>query len=786
MGPPGSRYKEAQFRMKKKDTSTSKKAKAAHEPTKIKPHRWKRRLLVKVGLVLLVVVALWVVYLDALVRDKFEGKKWSLPAQVFARPLEIYEGRGINPELLEYELKLLNYQVTKVPERQGTYSRQDSQFLIQTRGYDFPDAPQKSLALQFSVTQDRVTALTINGQQDVSALVRLEPYLIGGIYPAQKEDRLLVRLDQVPPSLVSMLLATEDRNFYTHFGIAPLSILRALVANLQAGKAVQGGSTLTQQLVKNFYLTQERSIQRKATEAVMSLLLDAHYEKDEILETYLNEVYLGQAGQREIHGFGMASQFYFAQPLASLELHQSALLVAMVKGASWYNPRRFPERALKRRNFVLDLLAKDGVVSDQAAQAAKAKDLGVTPTPSFSINRFPAFFELVQRQLAQEYQTKDLQTDGLRIFTTLDPQIQHAAEDSLIATLNASKKSKAADLQGSVVVTMAESGDVVALVGGKDPRFDGFNRALDAVRPIGSLIKPVIFLEALRHPEKYALASLLDDEAFFLTFENGETWRPQNYDKKSHGKVPLHAALARSLNLATARLGIELGVPNIIELLHDLGLEKEISPYPSMLLGATNHSPMDMARLYQVFAAGGFRVPLHAVRLVSTHEGAALSRYPFEVRQMVESTSIYLINKALVEVMQEGTGKGVQRWLPESLVVAGKTGTTNDGRDSWFAGFSGDYLGVVWIGKDDNSATGLTGSSGALPVWGRMMGMLPQRPYEATEPPGITQIRVGVADADGELNCEHPRVLPAIEPLASGLPLCDQQRSGSWLQRLFN
>ncbi|MBC7185340.1 MAG: transglycosylase domain-containing protein, partial [Marinobacter sp.] len=395
---------------------------------------------------------------------------------------------------------------------------------------------------EFSVVQGRA-----------APIIRLEPARIGGIYPAHKEDRVLVQLDQVPALLPATLMAVEDRNFYDHFGIAPLSIGRAMLANIRAGRIVQGGSTLTQQLVKNLFLTRDQTLLRKANEALMSVLLELHYEKDVILETYLNEVYLGQAGTRSIHGFGLASQFYFGQSLRDLDVHQIALLVGMVKGASYYNPRRNPERATERRNLVISEMEQAGLIEPGRAARARGLPLGITERPSYSENRYPAYIDLVRRHLARDYREEDLRSEGLRIFTTLDPAIQYAAEFAVTDTVPRLGGSES--LQATLVVTSKDSGEVLALVGGKDPRFSGFNRALDANRQIGSLIKPFIYLSALQRPERYTLMTPVLDKSFTLEFDDGRRWQPKNYDGEERGEVPLHKALSHSYNLPAVRVG---------------------------------------------------------------------------------------------------------------------------------------------------------------------------------------------------------------------------------------
>ncbi|UZE95864.1 penicillin-binding protein 1B [Alkalimarinus alittae] len=771
----------------KGSSSPNSKHKSNHLLQKLRPSKG---LIFKLIVVLLVALLSWVIYLDAVVRAKFEGKRWEIPARVYARPLEIYDGLALNAENLQLELKTLGYKKTVKADIPGTFAHHGSGIVIYSRGFLFADGKESARRVAFSIDSGVVNRFFVaKGEQN--EILRLEPLQIGGIYPAKKEDRQLVTLDQVPEGLIESLLWVEDRDFERHIGVAPLSIVRAMLANMKAGRVVQGGSTLTQQLVKNFYLSRDKTIIRKATEAMMALLLEFHYEKRDILEAYINEVYLGQAGARAIHGFGMASQFYFGKPLSDLRIEQSALLVALVKGPAYYDPRRHRARALERRNLVLSVLAEEGGISQSEAIKARGRPLGVIDKPSYSTNRYPAFIDLVKRQLASDYQPEDLQSEGLRIFTTLDPQIQERAETSLKSTLaSISKKRADSPLEGAVVVTGSESGEVVALVGGAEPKFSGFNRALDAIRPIGSIIKPAVYLTALQQPDRYTLVTPLKDEPFALEFENGERWTPNNFDNKSHGTVPLYQALSKSYNLSTARLGLDLGVDEVSATLRLLGVTRPMNIYPSLFLGATTLAPIDVTQMYQTIAASGFNVPVRAIRSVTTSSGEELSRYAYEVDQVIDSNSMHLLQYGLIGVAKEGTARGVYRYLNADLTVAGKTGTTNDSRDSWFAGFSGDYLGVVWLGHDDNRSTGLTGSSGALKVWGQLMKQFPQRPFDPIKPSGINYRWID--ESTGNLTqdgCTGARFVPFIvgsEPVESQSCTGGFSRARHWFNSLFN
>ena len=442
--------------------------------------------------------AVYVVYLDFSVRTQFEGSRWALPARVYARALELYPDQHLNAEQFSKELHLLGYRPVSRPSDSGTYTRIGDSFVIKTRDFIFWDGKESSRSVRLEFSENRLLGLWRADVGDPIDLLRLDPPHIGSIYPKHNEDRVLVQIKDVPELLIDALLVVEDRSFYEHYGVSPRSILRALMANVKAGHTVQGGSTLTQQLVKNFFLTNERTLIRKVNEAIMALLVDFHYEKDEILEAYFNEVYLGQDGRRAIHGFGLASQFYFERPLSKLSPSQIALLVALVKGPSYYDPRRNLLRAHQRRDLVLELLAEQEKISAETMQASQDQPLGVLPRRTSGVTRVPAFIDLVRRQLRRDYSEEDLSTEGLNIFTTLEPEIQNQTELAMSKKLNQlTNWGVSEDIQGAAVVINVSNGEVQAVVGGRDPRFAGFNRAVDAVRPVGSLIKPAVYLTAL-------------------------------------------------------------------------------------------------------------------------------------------------------------------------------------------------------------------------------------------------------------------------------------------------
>ncbi len=705
-------------------------------------------------------------YLAKTVRISFEGKRWAVPARVYARSLELYVGKTLSAEQLRYELRLLGYRHMRDTFASAQWSEHGEVFVIRSRDFHFADGLQSAQAFRLRFAGNTVAGLVDLSTQRNLSLVRLEPVNIGSIYPSHREDRILLRHSELPEYLVDGLLAVEDRRFYQHIGIDLRSILRAVWVNMQAGRMVQGGSTLTQQAVKNFVLTQERSLRRKLHEALMALMVEARYGKDDILEVYVNEVFLGQDGERAIHGFGLAAQYYFNRPLHELQVHEIALLVGLAKGASFYNPIRHPQRAKQRRDLVLQQMHQQGFIEANLAERAQQRPLGLAPRGRQYNYRYPGFIGLVRQQLQRDYQAADLVSEGLRIFTTLDPWAQQLAIRAVNDQLARHEKRWGwanNTIQAALVLAEAQSGEIRALLGGRTQAFSGFNRALSAARQVGSLIKPAVYLTALQQPQRYTLATELQDKPISIKLANGDLWRPRNHDRKMHGQVRLHQALTQSYNLATVHLGMRLGLNQVIDTLGQLGVKRDLKPYPSLLLGAVQLSPLEMAQVYQTVAAGGFRAPIHAIKSVSNHANQPLQGYPLSVRQTVDPAANYLLTANLMEVVQQGTGRSLSQWLGKNFAVAGKTGTTNQQRDSWFAGFGADLVGVVWVGRDDQQSTKLSGATGALPIFGQLMRRLNLQPLDLTPPQNIAyhwlDAKTGYLSAE---QCKGAKTYPFI------------------------
>lgn len=702
--------------------------------------------------------------LDEKITSKFEGKRWNIPAKVYSKPLELYQGAQIDSKALDTWLGLLHYRKNKTYKTTGTYFHKGNTYFIHTRGFSYSSNDiEKQQVIKITLADGRIGNIQ-STEPSETGILRLEPVNIGGIYPDNNEDRIVVKLTDVPQPLINALIATEDRSFYQHKGVSMRGIMRALKNNLTS-KSTHGGSTITQQLIKNFYLNSERTIKRKANEAIMAVLLEMHYDKEEILQTYLNEIYLGQNGKRSINGFGLASQFYFGQPLNELRIDQQALLVGLAKGPSVYNPHKHPERATKRRNVVLHNMLVTGALSQENYNIAKAQPLDIVDKPMVGKSRFPDYLDIVKRELNSVYYPDDLKNEGLKIISTLDPIAQMAADKAIDKQLKKLRgKSGKTNLQSALVSAKPATGELVAVVG-SGSEFTGFNRAVDAKRQVGSLLKPVIYLTAFEQG-KYNLLSPVDDSNVSVKLANNKVWSPKNYDNRVHEGVSATTALANSYNQAAVRVGMEVGVDKFIKQLTRLGIKDTLDPYPSTLLGSAELSPIDMLGVYQVFAAGGFRTPIHSIRTVVDSQGRILQRTGVNNERSISPKANFLTNHALQQVIKTGTAKKalvINEKMGEELNLAGKTGTTNDYRDAWFAGYSGNYVSVVWVGRDDNKPIGLTGGTGALPLWVDYMSRLNLAAVQLAQPEGVEWL--WLEDAEGTLSnelCPNAQFVPVI------------------------
>ncbi|WP_024558144.1 bifunctional glycosyl transferase/transpeptidase [Franconibacter pulveris 1160] len=706
-----------------------------------KKRRWLWFLL-KLFLILVVVMVAYGVYLDQKIRSRIDGKVWQLPAAVYGRMVNLEPDSLYSKQEMIKLLEATQYrQVTKMT-RPGEFTVQANSIEMIRRPFDFPDSKEGQVRARLSFSGDRLESIENMDSGRQFGFFRLDPRLITMLSSPNGEQRLFVPRTGFPDLLVDTLIATEDRHFYEHDGISVYSIGRAVLANLTAGRAVQGGSTLTQQLVKNLFLTNKRTLWRKANEAYMALIMDARYSKDRILELYLNEVYLGQSGDDQIRGFPLASLYYFGRPVEELSLDQQALLVGMVKGASLYNPWRNPKLALERRNLVLRLLQEQQVIDQELYDMLSARPLGVQPRGGV-ISPQPAFMQMVRQELQSKLGDKVKDLSGVKIFTTFDSVAQDAAEKAVTEGIPALiKQRKLKDLETAMVVVDKTTGEVRAMVGGANPQFAGYNRAMQARRSIGSLAKPATYLTALSQPNQYRLNTWIADAPISLRQPNGQVWSPQNDDHRYSGQVMLVDALARSMNVPTVNLGMALGLPAVTETWTKLGVPKEqLHPVPAMLLGALNLTPVEVAQAFQTIASGGNRASLSVLRSVIAEDGSVLFQSFPQAEQAVPPQAAYLTLYTMQQVVQRGTGRALAAKFPK-LHLAGKTGTTNNNVDTWFAGIDGREVVITWVGRDNNQPTKLYGASGAMAIYQRYLSNQSPVPLELTPPEDIVEMGV--------------------------------------------
>ncbi|MDZ7870242.1 MAG: penicillin-binding protein 1B [Rheinheimera sp.] len=709
----------------------------------------------KVSLLLLAAISIYLIYLDSKITTLFSGHKWQVPAQLYGRTLELAPGSHLSQVQFLDELSRLQYSADPRLNGPGQYHVSGTTVTVVRRAFEFPDGADGVRRFSVEFAGDFVQRL-FSGDKPLQK-ARLEPQLLQHLVAAEQEDRELVRLADVPVPLRETLLLVEDREFYNHHGVSPLSIIRAFWQNLLAGRTVQGGSTLTQQLAKNMYTNQQRTYLRKVNEALIALVLDFRYSKDQILEAYLNEIFIGQFKDNPVHGLGLGSRLYFGKPLAELKPHEYAMLVGIIKGPSVYDPRRYADRALSRRDLILDLMAEHGILNHDQHNAAKQQPLDVIPLGQHLKGRFPAYIDKVRQELRQLVPDTSKLQQGLRVFTYLDPMAQQAAEQAMSARLSQLNDK----IEGAMLVTDYQRGALKAIIGGRQMQYAGYNRALSARRQIGSIVKPVVYLGALQQPQQFHLGSVLQDSPMNLR-SGSRSWQPQNYDKKFRGPVPVVTALSQSLNIPTVRLGMQVGLPVLAGNLRKLGLERDLQLQPSSLLGAVELSPYEVAQMYQTMANKGLYLPLAAVSAITTQEGQVLHQRKVQPEQRVAQEPLYLLQYALNQATQNGTAGALAQQFPR-VRFAGKTGTSSDYRDSWFSGFDHETAIVVWLGRDDNQAIGLTGGSGALPVFSGYFARMPPNSLFRAVPDKIR--KQFISKLSGRLvaeSCVNVLLLPVI------------------------
>ena len=735
-------------------------------------------------------------YLNSQVTQRFGQLRWQIPTRVYARPLLLAPGVAMDADTLKTELAASSYRDDGIGKSPGTYRVEGGRFTISSRGYIDVDGRVAPRQVEAVVSGGRVASLRDGAERKALKAARLDPARIATLYGQKQEERRLVRIAEVPELLVTGLQAVEDKDFNSHHGIDLSGIARAVWVTVRSGgKSRQGASTLTQQLARSGLLGigKEQTVTRKFNEVLYALIMEARYDKPVILEAYLNQVYLGQRGSQAIHGVASGAEFWFGRDLNALTTEQVALLIGLVKGPSYYDPRRNPERALDRRNFVLGKLHENGLIDAAEYQRALKAPLGVPKVPGLvAANRFPAYIDLVRRQLGHDYPESVLQGAGLNVFTGMSPSAQAYAEGAVARTIKALENKRRPELQAGLVVTDVHNGDVLAVVGSRDAGEPGFNRAIEAQRPVGSLLKPFVYLLALAQPERWSLASWVEDTPVTVQLSRGRNWSPGNADNRSHGTVRLIDALAHSYNQATVRVGMQVGPERLTQLIHVLaGLKAEANP--AVILGSTDQSPYGMAQLYQFLASGGEIQPLHAVRGVVDAQGKLLKRYDKSPAPAQEGDSIAanLISVALQQVVSNGTAAGLNADGLGRLQPAGKTGTTNDGRDSWYAGYTGDHLAVIWMGNDQNEQAGLYGATAAMRVWAGIFRNLPSKPlrvgskgldwqYVAAEGEGSTDEGCPGARHFPFVAGFAPEYVPCAPPVMPEEEAPAQEGSGGW------
>jgi penicillin-binding protein 1B len=690
-----------------------------------------RKTIILSSLVLIAVVAVfsawYVKRLEGTVTAKFEGRKWQFPSKIYSDTYLLYAGMNLRREDLTEKFRRLGYRETKsAPDAKGEYRfGKDGAVEIYLHDFAYPMENFKGFPMRIALQGATVARMEnlANGQEMFS--FELEPELISGLYDRIWEERRLVNLAEVPPLLVRAILSIEDERFYRHRGIDPIAILRASWANLRSGGVVQGGSTLTQQLMKNFFLGDERSMRRKIKEAIMALIAERKYSKEEILENYLNEIYLGQRGAQGIFGVSEAAQLYFTKDLEQLTVGETALMAGLIRAPGRYSPFRSVEAARQRRNVVLGKMLEDKLISRRQYDAALKEMIPQRDLIKVT-NDAPYYVDFLKRELSENYAQEVLTAEGLRIFTSLDLQLQKMAEKSLADGLKRleetyaylRKRGEGDHLEGAIVVIKPQTGEIKAMVGGRDYQKSQFNRVFQSRRQPGSVFKPFVYLAALMYGsegKRFTPVSLVEDSAFTWSYE-GQEWQPANYRDEYFGTVTFQTALERSLNSATARVAREVGIRRVRDIAYRLGIQSPLPAFPSVALGAAEVTPLEVGVAFSTLANGGVRTQPLAVKQIIDQESRVLEKRDIQVEKVLTPQLAFMMNFMMKGVLDRGSGRSA-RLLGFNRPAAGKTGTTNDTKDAWFVGYTPDLLAVVWVGFDNGTKLGLSGAQAAVPIW---------------------------------------------------------------------
>jgi len=696
-----------------------------------------------------------VLYFSRVVSRTMDGRRWNLPTRLYSDVWVVRPGDALAPEDVTRRLERLRYaEVPKPPLAPGQYSRSPGRITVAVNDREtaWGRSPGVLAVLEFSGRR----VASVRRAEDRSPLpyVVFEPEVVGTVFDEKMQDRTLVTLDQVPKVLLDAILTTEDRDFFTHAGISPRRLVGAVLQSVTRRGGVHGTSTLTQQLVKNLFLTPERTLKRKAIEALMAVILEAKYTKTQILEAYLNEIYLGQRGSVSVTGVEEASRFYFGKSASRLELPEAALLAGLISSPGKYSPFRNPENARQRRAIVLKGMLEQKKIDKAAFDAALAAPLTRISSPPTGVVA-PHFVDFVLKQVKEipGFSTED----GSSVFTTLDPDMQVDAQLAVRRGLEELEKKyrrlrprgEEDELQAALIALDPSTGSVRALVGGRDYQVSQFNRVVQARRQPGSLFKPFVYLTAFGKRDlvpPITPASLYVDSPIALVWGPGEdeTWSPKNYDGEYRGTMTARQALEQSINIPTVRIAVtetapgRTLLPDIVETARRAGISSPLRPYPSLALGAFETSPMEIAAAFCMFANGGFRVKPNALLGVVTPSLRRVESKDEPIVRGADADAVSVLDSVLRGVVERGTGASARR-LGAQGIFAGKTGTTNDGRDAWFIGFSPSLLVAVWVGFDDNRGLNLSGSSAALPIWADFVRRLPSHWFETPFPktPGV-------------------------------------------------
>jgi penicillin-binding protein 1B len=710
---------------------------------KKKKSRFKRRL-IQICLLAALLGSVWLLWPYWRFSEQFADHTAIQPSRLYGRSQVLTVGAPGDLKALRAELESQGYSLNRdrvlSPGEFEVVARRLRAFV---RAYPTPEGWDRGGELEVETSGWRISALRWHGKPVERVL--LEPPLLASFYGAERKERRPVGLEALPEELLNAVLAAEDAKFYKHSGLSATGILRAAWVNLRGGEIRQGGSTLTQQLVKNLFLTHERTLARKSREAVLAVLLDLRFEKDEILTAYLNEIYWGQSHGVNLMGVGAAAWAYFGRYPHRLTLCESALLAGMIRSPGGYSPITRPEKR---------------------AEAARAEPLCVSPQP-VGVRRAGYFADAMALEAERRYGIDTLADSGHLLISTLNGADQQQAEKAITWGMQALEegwekgRKTSGPLQGALVSIDPRSGAILAYVGGRDYSASQFDRAGQAQRQTGSAFKPVVYATAFED-RRASPTSLLEDAPLTVALA-GREWSPQNSDSEFRGWVTVRTALEDSLNVPTARLGMYVGLPRVVEVARDLGIESRLQPVPALALGAFEVTPVELASVYATLASGGVRRETYGLEAVLDRDGNHVEGRPLaEPQRALSPEATYLLTSVLQGVIDRGTGSSARvQGMTDPL--AGKTGTTNDRRDSWFAGFSPDRTTLVWVGYDDNSTTRLSGARAALPIWARFT-------YKVRPPGGYPTIPqpTGVATAvidplSGELATDDcPQVLTEV------------------------